>query len=210
MKADSRDCSAETQRRGFPVGHWQGAAGESIGRGRRSDFHYRPWRPHRLGQRSVQRTQRIFRAGSARANTEFPEIRKARCVVLSGPLANHTCRARLARRSGRAQQGWCPLHGGGSDHAAAVRKSPDAVARRSGDEFAILQTGLNDRQAALSLAHKLLESIAQPFVLEGRKVHTGVSRRHHPAGPVPPPRPREAATGRQGLRTFSTRPVAGS
>ena len=58
---------------------------------------------------------------------------------------------------------------------AAVRKSTDAVARLSGDEFAILQTDLNDRQAALSLAHKLLESIAQPFVLEGRKVHTGIS-----------------------------------
>jgi len=58
---------------------------------------------------------------------------------------------------------------------AAVRKSTDAVARLSGDEFAILQTDLNDRQAAQSLGHKLLESIAQPFVLEGRKVHTGVS-----------------------------------
>jgi diguanylate cyclase len=58
---------------------------------------------------------------------------------------------------------------------AAVRKTTDAVARLSGDEFAILQTGLNDRQAALSLARKLLHSISQPFVLEGRKVQIGVS-----------------------------------
>lgn len=58
---------------------------------------------------------------------------------------------------------------------AAVRKTTDAVARLSGDEFAILQTDLNDPQAALSLARKLLHSISQPFLLEGRKVQTGVS-----------------------------------
>lgn len=59
--------------------------------------------------------------------------------------------------------------------SAAVRKTTDAVARLSGDEFAILQTGLNDPQAAVSLARKLLHSISQPFVLEGRKVQTRVS-----------------------------------
>jgi len=59
--------------------------------------------------------------------------------------------------------------------SAAVRKTADAVARLSGDEFAILQTGLNDPQAARSLAHKLLHSISQPFVLQGRKVQTRVS-----------------------------------
>ena len=58
---------------------------------------------------------------------------------------------------------------------AAVRKTTDAVARLSGDEFAILQTGLNDSQAALSLARKLLHSVSQPFVLEGRKVQTAAS-----------------------------------
>ncbi len=59
--------------------------------------------------------------------------------------------------------------------SAAVRKNTDAVARLSGDEFAILQTGLNDPQAALALARKLLDSISQPFVLEGSKVQIGVS-----------------------------------
>jgi diguanylate cyclase len=59
--------------------------------------------------------------------------------------------------------------------SAAVRKTTDAVARLSGDEFAILQTGLNDAQAALSLARKLIHSISLPFVLEGRKVQIGVS-----------------------------------
>ena len=59
--------------------------------------------------------------------------------------------------------------------SAAVRKTIDAVARLSGDEFAILQTGLNDPQAAQSLAGKVLHSISQPFVLEGRTIQTGVS-----------------------------------
>jgi diguanylate cyclase (GGDEF)-like protein len=58
---------------------------------------------------------------------------------------------------------------------AAVRKTTDAVARLSGDEFAILQTGVDDPQAALTLARNLLVSISQPFVLEGQKVHIGVS-----------------------------------
>lgn len=58
---------------------------------------------------------------------------------------------------------------------AAVRKTTDAVARLSGDEFVILQTDLSDPQAALTLARKLLHSLSQPFVLEGRKVQTGVS-----------------------------------
>jgi diguanylate cyclase (GGDEF)-like protein/PAS domain S-box-containing protein len=59
--------------------------------------------------------------------------------------------------------------------SAAVRKTTDAVARLSGDEFAILQTGLRDSQAALSLARKLLHSVSQPFVLEGRTVQTAAS-----------------------------------
>jgi diguanylate cyclase (GGDEF)-like protein/PAS domain S-box-containing protein len=59
--------------------------------------------------------------------------------------------------------------------SAAVRKTTDAVARLSGDEFAILQTGLRDSQAALYLARKLLHSVSQPFVLEGRTVQTAAS-----------------------------------
>jgi len=59
--------------------------------------------------------------------------------------------------------------------SAAVRKATDAVARLSGDEFAILQTGIGDSQAALSLARKLLHCVSQPFVLEGRSVQTAAS-----------------------------------
>ena len=59
--------------------------------------------------------------------------------------------------------------------SAAMRKTIDAVARLSGDEFAILQTGLNDPQGALSFARKLLHSLLQPFLLEGRKVQIDAS-----------------------------------
>ena len=59
--------------------------------------------------------------------------------------------------------------------SAAVRKTTDAIARLSGDEFAILQSDIGDPQAAVAIARKLLHSISQPFVLEGRKVHAGMS-----------------------------------
>ena len=59
--------------------------------------------------------------------------------------------------------------------SAAVRKTTDAIARLSGDEFAILQSDIGDPQAAVAIARILLHSITQPFVLEGRKVHAGMS-----------------------------------
>lgn len=59
--------------------------------------------------------------------------------------------------------------------SAAVRKSTDAVARLSGDEFAILQADIADPNAALALGRKLHQSISQIFVLDGRKVQSGVS-----------------------------------
>jgi len=58
--------------------------------------------------------------------------------------------------------------------SAAVRKT-DTVARLGGDEFAILQTGPIDAPVAAALARKLLQTISQPFVLEGHKICTSVS-----------------------------------
>jgi diguanylate cyclase (GGDEF)-like protein/PAS domain S-box-containing protein len=59
--------------------------------------------------------------------------------------------------------------------SASVRKSTDAVARLSGDEFAVLHADLSEPKAALAFARKLVESIAQPFLLEGLKVRSGIS-----------------------------------
>ncbi|MEO8158415.1 MAG: sensor domain-containing diguanylate cyclase [Betaproteobacteria bacterium] len=58
---------------------------------------------------------------------------------------------------------------------AGVRKTVDAVARLSGDEFAILQSDLHDEQEAVALARKLIQSISQPFVLQGHAVRVSAS-----------------------------------
>jgi diguanylate cyclase len=57
---------------------------------------------------------------------------------------------------------------------AALRQS-DAIARFSGDEFAILLTSLPDTEAAVALARKLLDALARPFVLRGQKIEVGAS-----------------------------------
>ncbi len=57
---------------------------------------------------------------------------------------------------------------------AGVRHT-DIVARLGGDEIAILQTDINNAEIAISLARKLLQVIAQPFVVEGKKIDTSIS-----------------------------------
>ncbi|HKQ31531.1 MAG TPA: diguanylate cyclase [Burkholderiales bacterium] len=57
---------------------------------------------------------------------------------------------------------------------AAVRKR-DIVARLGGDEFAILQADIPHIDVAVGLAQKLLHTVSQPFMLEGRQVRTSAS-----------------------------------
>jgi diguanylate cyclase len=57
---------------------------------------------------------------------------------------------------------------------AAVRKT-DVVARLSGDEFAVLQTGGFKSNVVAALATKLLDVIAKPFVIDGHTIRVGVS-----------------------------------
>lgn len=56
---------------------------------------------------------------------------------------------------------------------AAVRRT-DIVARLGGDEFAVLQTGLRDPDAG-EAARKLLHTVGQPFVLDGKMVSVTAS-----------------------------------
>lgn len=56
----------------------------------------------------------------------------------------------------------------------AVRQA-DLVSRVGGDEFAIVLVDLPGLDVARQLAQKLVDAIAQPFVVQGRKINIGVS-----------------------------------
>ena len=57
---------------------------------------------------------------------------------------------------------------------SASRKS-DFVARFGGDEFGVVQADVNAPTDAYPLADKLLNTLAQPFDLDGHEVHTSAS-----------------------------------
>lgn len=57
---------------------------------------------------------------------------------------------------------------------AAIRKT-DTAARLGGDEFGILLPQLPDADTAVALADKLVESISQPFAIEEKELHIGIS-----------------------------------
>ena len=57
---------------------------------------------------------------------------------------------------------------------ASVREE-DLVARLGGDEFAILQMMPRDRTDTLALAQRLVDSIDQPYDLEGRRISSSIS-----------------------------------
>ncbi|HTO27622.1 MAG TPA: EAL domain-containing protein, partial [Devosia sp.] len=58
---------------------------------------------------------------------------------------------------------------------AACVSDADTIARIGGDEFAIIQVGLNDAALALSLARTVVEVIGAPFELSGHEVRVGAS-----------------------------------
>jgi chemotaxis family two-component system sensor kinase Cph1 len=56
-----------------------------------------------------------------------------------------------------------------------VVREEDTVARLGGDEFAVLQTGLNDRAGAVSMAERIVHSVASLYNIAGRTVEIGAS-----------------------------------
>ncbi len=57
-------------------------------------------------------------------------------------------------------------------HAA---RELDLVARMGGDEFAILQRGVESDEAAVALATRVLESLRRPFDVESKRLEVGAS-----------------------------------
>jgi diguanylate cyclase (GGDEF)-like protein/PAS domain S-box-containing protein len=67
-------------------------------------------------------------------------------------------------------------------------RSTDVVARFGGDEFAVLETDIDEAADAAILAEKLVAAIAQPFDIDGGEIRTGVSigiAVHEPGTPRP-------------------------
>ncbi len=58
--------------------------------------------------------------------------------------------------------------------AACVRDG-DTVARLGGDEFAIVQVGAEQPQGARTLAERIIETVSEPYQLQGHQVVIGVS-----------------------------------
>jgi diguanylate cyclase (GGDEF)-like protein len=60
------------------------------------------------------------------------------------------------------------------DHPDGVR-SKDMVARMGGDEFIILLDDVDDEQVPITVAQRVCEELARPFILSGHAVNTTVS-----------------------------------
>jgi diguanylate cyclase (GGDEF)-like protein len=54
-------------------------------------------------------------------------------------------------------------------------RKTETVARLGGDEFAVIVTNSEDPEGILVLAQRMLNSLAEPFMLDGREVHSGTS-----------------------------------
>lgn len=62
-----------------------------------------------------------------------------------------------------------------SERLQACARESDTVARLGGDEFAIIATNLTQIDDVTILARRIIETVGQPFSLDGQKVHTATS-----------------------------------
>jgi len=62
-----------------------------------------------------------------------------------------------------------------ADRLRSVVRETDTIARMGGDEFAIVQTGIVQPADATALAHRVIEAVGAPYVIEGHQVVIGTS-----------------------------------
>ncbi|MEM6498889.1 MAG: GGDEF domain-containing protein, partial [Pseudomonadota bacterium] len=62
-----------------------------------------------------------------------------------------------------------------SDRLRAGTRETDTIARLGGDEFVVIQTGISTGNDAKILAQRLIDSLGEPFHIEGNHVKIGVS-----------------------------------
>lgn len=75
-----------------------------------------------------------------------------------------------------------------AERLSGVIRQSDTLARIGGDEFVLMQTGVNQVAAAENLARKLLASLAEPFWIDGQPVEVQISIGivcHGPMFPLP-------------------------
>lgn len=62
-----------------------------------------------------------------------------------------------------------------ADRLKATARSSDVAARLGGDEFALIQTPISDEGEIRAFAQRLVETVREPFVIDGCELRIGVS-----------------------------------
>jgi predicted signal transduction protein with EAL and GGDEF domain len=62
-----------------------------------------------------------------------------------------------------------------ADRLRSVVRETDTIARMGGDEFTIVQTAITQPADSTALAHRVIESVSAPYMIEGQQVVIGTS-----------------------------------
>jgi diguanylate cyclase (GGDEF)-like protein len=62
-----------------------------------------------------------------------------------------------------------------ADRLSSILRIGDTAARVGGDEFVVLQVGIQRADEARLLAHRIVRALSAPFVIDDRDVHIGVT-----------------------------------